>query len=340
MRSKILFLFVLILLIIFSLYRIEEISNDKSKNISLLNNIDILKLKNETYYFPAKRTSDSKTVFQPLQQFDLIFVGHDVNLSIPYFNKFQNSAALVPGRYTHVLTYIGKDKNGFAYAVEMNVDKEQTYHLNLDGPQIGGQLYFYCLGNDFGSTQCPKDNYQYGMKVYDFMWAKRLRPVLRERLLTHKNKLITTIKHDLKQAFPFQIPLDMGFGTYKKKNTTMIEDGREKGADCISYFVSLFEEIAEVCPVNIRISADDLMKYYLEDPLGKRAYLPKRYNPLYDFDINVSTIIGKMGYSIKNNSPRQTLCPEAKIVSGIPIPGKLFNSPDMVNIEPLKREHQ
>jgi hypothetical protein len=173
------------------------------------------------------------------------------------------------------------------------------------------------------------------MKIYDFMWAKRLRPELRKRLMSHKEQLISTISQDLKQKFSFQIPFDLGLETYSKKYTTIIEDGREKGADCVSYFVSLFEEVAKVCPTDIRMSADDLASYYLHDPLGKKAYIPKKYNPFFNYDINVSTVIGEMGYHIQNNEPRTTLCPESEVVFGVPTPNKLFNSPDMVEIEPM-----
>ncbi len=81
----------------------------------------------------------------------------------------------IPGKYTHVLTYLGKDSNGFAYAVEMNLSDDQEYILDLDGLKVNGKLYVYCLGRDYELNACPEDRYKYGLETYDFRVAKRMK---------------------------------------------------------------------------------------------------------------------------------------------------------------------
>lgn len=337
MIKSIVFFFIFIIVALFSAYNFNNSYISKSVENNILKTFAIEKLKNEIYYFPAKKFSHSEVVYQPLKRFDLIFVGHDVNSSAADFDILQNTSALVPGRYTHVLAYMGKDANGFAYAVEMNADANQTFSVDLNGLDIGGKLYLYCLGKDFSNTPCPDDDYYYGMKIYDYMWAKQLRSDLREQLLKYEDKLITTIKKDLIKGYPFQIPFDLTMKTYVNKKAVLIEDGRQNGADCVSYFVSLFEEIAQVCPKDIRISASGLTLYYLYDSLGQKAKLPAKYEPKQNTDIYLSKILGDMNYTLINNQPRVTICPDNKIVTGVPTPDLLFNSPDMIKVKEVSR---
>ena len=337
MIKSIVLLFSIIIVTLFSAYNFNNDSISRFAENNILQTFAIEKLKNEIYYFPAKKFKNSDVVYQPIERFDLIFVGHDVNMSTSDFDKFQNASALVPGRYTHVLTYIGKDVNGFAYAVEMNADENQTFSMNVDGLQIGGELYLYCLGNDFGNNLCPNENYSYGMKVYDYQWAKQLRPDLKKQLLKYEDRLISTIKEDLLKGYPFQMPFNYTMGTYMSKRVSLVEDGRQNGADCVSYFVSLFEEVAKVCPKDIRIDASSLRSYYLNDPMGQKAKVPAKYDPKSKEDIYITKILGDKGYVLLDNKPRQTLCSDNKVVIGVPTPDLLFNSPDMVNIKSVSR---
>ncbi len=310
-------------------------SSDSDDNSSLVTQNDIVqsyaidRLVNETYYFPAKKQSHSLPAYQPLEQFDLIFVGHDFNSST------SSLAYAIPGHYTHILTYLGKDSQGFAYAVEMNGDENQNFSIGIDGLKVGGQLNVYCLGNNFGDKVCPKDAYIYGMETYDYMWAKRLKPELQEQLREHKNKLITTIKEDLISEYPFQLAFHIDLETPLTKVIPLVNDGRQNGADCTAYFISLFEEVANVCLDEIQIDADALESYYLYDPIGQEAKLPAQYNPFSLKDIYLSELLSELGFLLIDNMPRQTSCPDNRIVTGIPIPDLIFSSPSMVEIEPV-----
>ncbi len=325
---------VLFFIVILLLVGCNSDSNDTS---SLVTQDDIVKsyaidrLINETYYFPAKNQSNSLPTYQPLERFDLIFVGHDFNSNASLL------AHAIPGHYTHILTYLGKDSQGFAYAAEINSDESQNFSIGIDGLKVDGHLYIYCLGNDFGDNVCPKDAYIHGMETYDYMWAKRLKPELRELLIEHENRLITTIKEDLKTAYPFQLAFHIGPETPFTKVIPLIDDGRQKGTDCTAYFISLFEEVAEVCLDEIRIDAAALELYYLYDPIGQKAKLPAQYNPFSMEDIYLSELFSELGYSLIDNIPRQTSCPDSRMVTGIPIPDLIFDSPSMVGIQPVHR---
>jgi len=286
-------------------------------------------LADDTYYFPALRTSEASVKYQPLKRFDLIFVGHDIQDQ----ENTIDIASSIPGYYTHVLSYIGKDSDGFAYAVEMNADENMSFTLDFNGLKVGGKFSVFCLGNDYGKDACPKDEYPYGIETYDHMQAKRLKPELRTELMIHEKQLMATMKEDLILKFPFQLPIHFGPETRLTKVIPLVDDGRKNGADCADYFVSLFEEIAGVCMDDIRINASTLEAYYLNDPVGQKAFLPAKFNIFTEGDIYFKTLLSKEGYSIVDNLARETLCSDRRIVSGIPTPDLLFNSPSMVDVE-------
>ncbi len=286
-------------------------------------------LKDEFYYFSAKKPDSLHVEYQPLKRFDLIFVGHSLDINSTKYNKLQNLSALIPGTYTHVLAYIGKDSNGFAYAVEMNADKEQSFTIDNEGVKLGGKLYFYCLGSDFGKKNCPNDNYIHGMKSYDYMWAKRPKFDLKK----YEKELLVTIQNDLKEEHPFQIPLDLSLKTQDTKLVTIVDDGRKNGSSCAEYFVSLFEEVADVCLNDVRIDAKTLKNYYINDEIGKRAVVPVKYSVFFKRTIYLKETFDKLGYDIQDNKPRDTKC---KQKVGIVTPDLLFRSGSMRDIKPIK----
>ncbi|MBT3726112.1 MAG: hypothetical protein HOM14_20070 [Gammaproteobacteria bacterium] len=327
---KIKALFVLFLAVMIFTLNGESGSPGLEKNLSLP---DIDSLINETYYFPSKAFSQKPVEYQPLERFDLIFSGHDININSREYDKIQNLSVLTPGRFTHVLAYIGKDKDGLAYAVEMNVAKNQDFKLGMDGLKVGGRFYLYCLGSDFDNESCPENSFVYGINSYDYVQAKRLKPALRQKLLKHEVQLLETMGTDLAQHYPFQIPLYISFKTLSDKVAYLVDDGRENGADCASYFVSLFEEVADVCLDEVRMDASTLSAYYLDNKMGKRALIPGQYNPVLKRTASLNNILGDLGYAILDNTPRQLSCSSAASVKGIPMPDLIFNSPSLEKIE-------
>ncbi|MDX1347953.1 MAG: hypothetical protein R3189_06870 [Thiomicrorhabdus chilensis] len=315
-------------------------SFNSESNSSLIRQDDVVTtfaiehLVNEIYYFPSNKPGVSETEFQPLERFDLIFVGYDLNAKHVVENTL-DLARSIPGVYTHMLAYIGKDADGFAYAVEMNSDKNKSFSIGVNGIEVGGRLYVYCLGSDYGSKECPQDNYIYGIESYDYMWAKRLKPELRIQLKHSEKQLIKTIKEDLLNAHPFQLQFDLSLETTVNKKIPIVDDGRQNGSDCTTYFISLFEEIASVCLDDIRMNAKAWEAYYLNDPIGQQAIIPKEYNPFNSENIYIMEMLKHSGYFAVDNQPRKTNCTDRREVHGITTPDLVFNSPSLVDIDPV-----
>jgi hypothetical protein len=219
----------------------------------------------------------------------------------------------------------------------MRPNEKKNFRIGLNGIKIDGRFHIYCLGNDFGMKQCPKDSDRNGLDIYDYMWAKRPKTELREQLVAHENELMAIMKEDFLAGYPFQIPIYVGVETPLTKAVPIVDDGRKNGADCTSYFVSLFEEVAEVCFDEIHINAETLLSYYSKDSIGKQAFLPAQYNPLFKEETHFRTLIKDFGYYFVDNSPRQTSCPDYRMVTGTPTPDLLFNSSSMVDITPFYR---
>ena len=305
---------------------------DKQTQVEDFYQID--QLVDDVYYFPSIKPETNEVFYQPLKRFDLIFVGYDLNLE-HNVSGVKDLVQTIPGTYTHMLAYLGKDSDGYAYAVEMNTDKAKSFSLGVNGLSVGGRLYVFCLGSDYGLKACPQDNYIYGIESYDFMWAKRLDPALRAQLMQSESALIKAIEKDLKEAHPFQLQFHLGLDTTVRKTVPIIDDGRKNGSDCTTYFASLFEEVASVCLDNIRMSAQSWESYYLTHPLGQQAMIPKEYNPFYNESVHIMEMLNKFGFSAIDNEPRQTNCTDHRTVSGLMTPDLVFNSPSLVDIEPL-----
>ncbi len=290
-------------------------------------NYQIEHLRPDTYYFPAKKHSEDAATYLPLKPFDMLFTGHNL-----HGNQTPASYG-IPGRYTHMLLYIGKDDEGFAYGVEMNTDHKETYHIDATGLKVKGKLYVYCLGSDYGQKECPQDLYVNGLETYDYIWAKRLKPLLYDRVKKHRRELINTIKHDLQNDFPFQLPFHVGADTFLTKAIPLIDDGRKNGADCTAYIASLFEEVAGICLEHIRITAPEIESYFLNDPTGKETILPAESNPFTHQDMPVSDLFTKMGYTLVDTS-RPCKCDKTVILRGIPLPQRIFESSSVTEIVP------
>ncbi len=289
-------------------------------------------LSNTPFIFTAIDPDSRAMSYQSLERFDLIFVGYDLYNSSSTNVYTDIIARAIPGTYTHMLMYIGKDSEGFAYAVEINALENQSYTLALDGLRGNGKLFVYCLGSDFAQQECPEDRYRHGLEKYDHMWAKQLAPDLKESLIEHEVILMSTIKQDLINEFPAQIPFHVGLETTLTKVIPIINDGRKNGADCTAYITSLFEEVAQVCLDDIRINTSEGTAYYLEDPIGQELIIPEEYNIFGEGDLYFSEVLTTYGYSFVDNIPRKTSCPDGREVVGIPIPDLVFNSPSLIDV--------
>ena len=333
------YLLILVLLIagLFTFNSHSVVSMDTQSEI--VEGLAIEKLSNETYYFPALKPESNVYQYQPLKRFDLIFVGYDLNAN-HHVEGVKDLVLTIPGVYTHMLAYIGKDSEGFAYAVEMNADKDKSISLGVNGLNVGGQLYVFCLGSDYGFKDCPQDKYIYGIESYDFMWAKRLKPSLRAQLMQAESQLMQAVKEDLQNAHPFQLQFHLGVETSVSKQVPIVDDGRANGSDCSTYFTALFEEVAAVCLDDIRMSAKDWASYYLNHPLGQQAMIPQQYNPFGNQSMHIMDMLSTSGFSAVDNLPRQANCKDGRQVQGLTTPDLVFNSPSLIDVEGVERHRE
>ena len=319
---------ILSLSIIFFLVGCGGGSSESSQGVTyddIIRDYKVDLLKDELYYFPANTPNNEKVAAQPLKQFDFIFVGHTPGT----VEEGQINTDIIPGIYMHMLMYIGKDSDGFAYGVEMNVNADAKLEMKDDGSiHLDGKLFVYCLGSDY-NKECPKDEYVWGFEGYDYMWAKRLAPQLHDKLAEHKNELITQIKNDLKAPFLFQLPLNIDMDGFFFR---LVNDGRQGGADCTAYMALLLEEVAGVCMDNIHVNAEAMEDYYINDPRGQEVHIAAEDNPFSTEDAFISDLLNSGLFSIVDNTPRQTMCPDERQVVGIPTPDQVFNSPSLVDI--------
>ncbi len=278
------------------------------------------RLHSERYMFPAKPDSTAPIRYLPLEQFDIIFAGHDYNSSSGEL------AYATPGHFTHALLYLGKDAEGFAYGVEINTDGSEGYRFDASGMRIDGHLYIYCLGSDYGERACKEDLYIHGLESYDFLDARRLIPALRTTLIQHRQRVMETIHADLTHRYLAQLPFHIGPETLLSKTIPLIDDGRANGADCTSYITSLFEEVGGVCLEGFKMNAAEIEAYYREDPAGQKAILSARYNPFSDEDIPFSELFGSRGFRLSDPLSVQNGC-DSK--TGVPVPDKLYHSPSL-----------
>lgn len=323
------FIFIALFVVACGSGSVDEITKDSVTQNDISERYAIDYLSNKAFIFPAIDSETKEITYQSLERFDLIFVGYDLNSSI---DNGIDLARAIPGKYTHLLTYIGKDSEGFAYAVEMNSSENLSYTVAADGLWIDGQLFVYCLGSDYGQKLCPEDLYIHGLDRYDHMWAKQLKPDLKKVLFEHEDVLINTIKDDLVNAFPFQVPFHIGPETKFTKIIPIVDDGRRNGTDCTSYVSSLFEEVANVCMDDIRMTASEWEAYYLEDPIGQQSFIDESFNIFTDGTIFFSDLLTSYGYSFTNNIPRKTSCPDGREVVGMATPDLVFDSPSLVDV--------
>ncbi len=326
------FRYVYIFILLFSFHGCDSKNTTKlSLQDEIVKSFKLELLKDEVYYFPAKGIKKQTQSYLALERFDLIFTAYDVNsTSTKPSSKLLSNA--IPGDYTHMLMYIGKDTQGFAYGVEMNSNINQNIHIENKQLTVDGQFYIYCLGNDFGLKSCPKDNYFYGIEKYDYMWAKRLNKELHSQLIKYENELMQTIKQDLISRYPFQLPFNISSSSALNKQIIIVDDGYRNGGDCSSYFISLFEKIASVCLEDIRISTRELKNYYLYDPLGKKAIIPIKYNIIFNKEIYFTELLNIYNYSFVDQNQRQTECSDRRKVQGLILPSKIFHSASMIEI--------
>lgn len=287
----------------------------------VLEKIDLYQLKDETYYFPANYSPDDKIVFLPLQRWDLIFTGDHIN-RIDDTMDLENLNHIIPGPFNHVMVYMGKDANGLAYAIELNVSSLEE----------GGGLSLICLGSDFGLLRHPGTRYIHDKSMMTRRWAMRLIDTAYEQLRIHEDLLFSKLHNDLVMSFPYQFEIEHS-GNLWDRYIYLVDDGFEGGTSCSGYWMTLFEEYADLCIKNVRMSAQEMVEYALNSPEGSLAYVPPEMNP-FPFPILFSQLL-TMGFEIVPDEPHVYSC-DGTEENGIVLPYLIMQSDQLREIPELK----
>jgi hypothetical protein len=255
-------------------------------------------LRDEAYYHPVRPDPLEGEVYVRLQKWDLVFTG-------PLPQHAGNINDIIPGRYDHTLAYVGKDREGYAYFVEINVNSL----YDLEGVRM------FSPGTDFGDQRHPSGARFWSDYEIEYRWARTFRDDIRSTLRAEDASLTARVTADLEARLPYQMPAKLGPNPMTSKEILLVDDGMEGGANCSDYWTTLFEEQANICFYGVRFSAEDFIEYVLTDPAGQRAYIPDEVNPLR-IRLTGRQLLG-LGFSVVEDAPHAFRCggpPESGLV--------------------------
>ena len=286
----------------------------------VMEGVDLYILEDETYFFPANHSPSDKTVFLPLQRWDLIFTGGRINVSTETMDS-ENINHLIPGPFNHLMVYMGKDGRGLAYAIELNL-------LSLEQ---NGVLSLICLGSDFGILRHPDTGYIQDRSRTTHRWARRLIDSAHEQLLANEQQLLAKLHEDLIMGFPYQLEFEYS-GNLFDTNIYLVDDGFEGGAGCSDYWTTLFETYGNLCIKNVRMGANELVDYFQNDPQGRLAYVPPEISP-FPGKIFIWEVLD-LGFKAIIDAPHLYACDNSEEI-GIVLPSLIMESDLLQEITPL-----
>lgn len=277
-------------------------------------------LKDQTYYLPANDEEEHQTVYLALRKWDIIFVG-SMKPGLSVGGDPVMLSKLIPGKYDHILVYVGKDGEGFAYAVEMNTDE-----IYLDGqkPVVVGGLRFLCLGKDFGREPHPSGEHVLDRNRYGVRWARTFTSENEVKLRGSDAVLVSKVREDMMKGFPYELEFKLSPSPLVDRTILLVDDGLFEGAGCADYWTSLLETYAGICMKGSRMSADEITDYYLNDPVGKTASVPKYLNPLGSGELRLGSLLG-MGFRIAEDAPHRFSC-DGSEEGGLVVPDRVSRS--------------
>lgn len=282
------------------------------------------------YILPANKEEDGATVHLPVRRWDIIFVGN----SKPGVRTGVDPVLLtsmIPGLFDHILIYIGKDANGYAYAVELNTDDVQKEGFRAI---VTGGHRFMCLGKDYGTDLHPTGEQVIRRDLYGVRWARTFSEPDRARLLAADATLIVRIRTDILAKFPYGLEFTQTYeGFMADRTIRLVDDGLKNGAGCADYWTSIFEDYAGVCIKGARMTSTQIMDYYTNDTAGKTAFLPPYLNPLGTGNLPFSTAIS-LGVKIVDDAPHRFSC-DGTGETGLVLPDVMMKSPSLVDILPV-----
>ena len=282
-------------------------------------------ISNEPYML---HTTDSKDPVI-LKRWDMIFLGGlSDDPRVPGDEGVTDD--LIPGRFNHIMVYLGRDPLGRPVVAEM------TATLDFLGPMMR-------LAWIPERDKDPPPVFETEMEVPFFMkdlgrytlkGARRLRPQLYARLKASEDLLLAQIDADLCAGLKYQLEYWWS-GDLTDRYVYLVDDGRQGGSSCTDYWLSLFEDLAGVCIHGTRMKAKEVKDYFVHDPVGSRAKVPSSLNP-FPVPIKVRDLFD-MGFEVVDPPPHSFTCDNTTEI-GVPLPNRAYSSPDLVPIPTWNRK--
>ncbi|WP_200376725.1 hypothetical protein [Thiocystis violacea] len=278
---------------------------------------DLSELSPIGYVLEARWPGTSASFRHFLAPWDMMAVGGALDDPMTEANE-SNDSAFIPGPFTHIITYLGRDRLGQPIAMEMTQRLTQTIH----------QLRLVRLPEgepDEAPDRLGLPWVDISMSDRTWHWSRPFHPWQRERIEAVAPALIAQLQDDWEGEFPYQLEFTWS-GVFTDTNLWLVDDGRGGGASCTDYWLSLFEDIAGICITGSRIPAADLIDYFLNDPIASNIDIPDDLNP-FPFPLTTRDIL-ELGYTPIDPPPHRFACHDAAEV-GVPIPSRLILSPDL-----------
>jgi hypothetical protein len=279
-------------------------------------------LVNEPYLFPVRLPDQDAMGYLPLNRWDIMFMGEVLDdPSTP-----QNEALIseiIPGLFNHIAVYLGRDKDGQAYGMEITPDfTHKSYELRL----IRLPEYYELAVPVAENTGEPVQNKD--LAQYTARWAKRFAAEPLTELTAAEERLFARMQADMEANLPYQMEYYWS-GNFFDRAIYIVDDGLKNGANCTDYWLSVFEEIAGICFKGVRMNVQEANAYFQTDPVGANVYIPDFLNP-FPTPLKISDLF-HLGFYLVEPPPHVFLC-DGSQETGLPIPDKVFASSLLVNI--------
>ncbi|MEZ0328222.1 MAG: hypothetical protein ABWK15_01405 [Dissulfuribacterales bacterium] len=279
-------------------------------------------LVDEPYLFPVRLPDKDAMGYLPLNRWDIMFMGEVLDdPSTP-----QNEALIsqiIPGLFNHIAVYLGRDKDGQAYGMEMSPDfTHRSHELRL----IRLPEYYELAVPVEEDTGEPVQNKN--LVRYTARWAKRFAAEPLAQITAAEERLFAQIQANMEVNLPYQMEYYWS-GSLFDRAIYIVDDGLKNGANCTDYWLSVFEEIAGICFNGVRMNAQEAKVYFQTDPVESNVYIPDFLNP-FPTPLKISDLFS-LGFYLVEPPPHVFVCDGSEEV-GLPLPDKVFASHLLVDI--------
>ena len=280
-------------------------------------------LADEVYLYRT-RSDDGQVSALPLRRWDILFVGRP-EAATDQEAEEDLVHRLIPGAFSHILVYLGRDREGTPYALEHT--QSLTHEIvNLRLVRLPEFHPYSLAGEHLPLPLVGKDLWNYRVRG-----ARRLVAAERQRVKRNEAALLQQLERQWRDRFAYQFQFDLS--DLEQGRILLVDDGLTGGAGCTDYWLAVLEQTAGVCIHGSRMNAGELTTFYRNDPVATNSIIPvSELNP-FPFPLKVSSIFGEMGFNLVDPPPHRFRCDGSR-ETGVAVPDLLYESPQLEAIAP------